>query len=89
VTAIDRDAGRIHENARSDQPFRALLADSDLATLGTAGARHQVLGLLVELQRDRLEATLRDANPDLGTGVAFLDWQIDLHRNHRYLLADS
>ena len=93
VLDLDRDTGRLLQNARTDDPMCAVMADSDLASLGSPGAARQVLGLLVELRRDGLQlphrASLWSADPDAADGREFLLSQARLHRRHEYLLGQS
>jgi len=81
------------QNATSDTPFRAVLADNDLAYLGLPGSSYQLLGLLVEWQRERLclteWASLEEVAPEPGEVESFLMHQAKLHRTHSYLLRSS
>jgi predicted metal-dependent HD superfamily phosphohydrolase len=90
---LDRNEDRLVQNARADDPMRALMADSDLGSLGSPGAARRALGLFVELRREELElphrAGLRSAHPDADDGTEFLLSQARLHRRHEYLLAHS
>jgi hypothetical protein len=64
-STLDSENGRIIENARSGQPFRAAVADTNRTALGPPST-HQVLGLYVEDHGSELdgqrERRLTDAN---------------------------
>jgi hypothetical protein len=93
VREFDLDNGRITQNARRDQPFRAALADNDLGLLGSRDSTIQVAGLYAELHRTELGfgewASLRDADPDRASAADWLLGQVKVRRNHEYLLDSS
>lgn len=85
--------GELVQNATSESPFRAVLADNDLAYLGLPGSAYQLLGLFVEWERERLHlpewASLEDVRPEPAEVESFLMHQAKLHRAHSYLLRSS
>jgi hypothetical protein len=93
VLEFDPTNGRIIQNAKRGQPFRAAVADNDLGALGSPDSTYQVLGLYVELHRSELDldewATLHDADPDRASGANWLLDQVKVRRNHQYLLDSS
>jgi hypothetical protein len=93
VHAFDFENGRIIQNAERGQPFKAAVADADLGALGSPDSTIQVLGLMVEIQRNELGmaewATLYDADPDRASAANWLLDQVKVRRNHKYLLDTS